>query len=131
MTKDVKTIALIGTAAMATNDLSWYGPAGLSKPETETLRAAIEQRLGPGQKLIYAGAFADPCGKSFEDKAGALKAARQADLVIYIVAEDCRSSGEGVSRTDLGLSGVQQELFVDLAGIGHPISAGGREPGGR
>jgi beta-glucosidase len=107
---------------MATADHSWYGPAGLTKPETETLRDALEQRLLPGQKLIYAAAFADPCGKAFEDKPGAIKAAREADLVIYIVAEDCEMSGEGVSRTNLGLSGVQQELLEALAGVGRPIA---------
>ncbi len=122
VTKAVKTIALIGSAAMATADHSWYGPAGLTKPETETLRDALEQRLLPGQKLIYAAAFADPCGKAFEDKPGAIKAAREADLVIYIVAEDCEMSGEGVSRTNLGLSGVQQELLEALAGVGRPIA---------
>jgi beta-glucosidase len=122
VTKSAKTIALIGSAAMATNDHSWYGPAGLTKPETETLRDALEQRVARGQKLIYVGAFADPCGKSFEDKPGAIKAARDADLVIYVVAEDCEASGEGVSRTNLGLSGVQQELLEALVGVGRPIA---------
>jgi beta-glucosidase len=121
VTKAVKTIALIGAAATATADHSWYGPAGLTKPETETLRDALAHRLAPGQKLIYSAAFADPCGKAFEDKPGAIKAAREADLVIYIVAEDCEMSGEGVSRTNLGLSGVQQELLEALAGVGRPI----------
>jgi beta-glucosidase len=122
VTKAVKTIALIGAAATATNDHSWYGPAGLSKPETQTLRDALEERVARGQKLVYVPAFADPCGKAFEDKPGAIKAAREADLVIYVVAEDCEASGEGVSRTNLGLSGVQQELFEALVGVGRPIA---------
>ncbi len=123
MTKAVKTIALIGTAATGDRTInSWYGPAGLTKPETETLREALEQRRRPGAEAHLRGAFADPCGKAFEDKPGAIKAAREADLVIYMVAEDCDAFGEGVSRTKLGLSGVQQELFEALVGVGRPIA---------
>jgi beta-glucosidase len=43
-------------------------------------------------------------------------------LVLLVLAEDCSASGEGVSRTDLGLSGVQQELLDALAKVGKPIA---------
>ncbi|MCC7254135.1 glycoside hydrolase family 3 N-terminal domain-containing protein [Hyphomicrobium sp.] len=115
------TVALIGAAALATSDHSWYGPAGLKKPETESLRDALESRIGTTQDLLFAEGFADPCGLSFKDKAGALAAARAANLVVLVVAEDCIISGEAASRADLGLTGVQGEMLDALAEVGKPI----------
>lgn len=115
------TVALIGAAALATNDHSWYGPAGLEKPKAETLREALEKQLGDGRKLLFADGFADPCGLSFKGKTEALDAARAADIVVLVVAEDCTASGEGVSRADLGLSGVQGDMLDALAEVGKPI----------
>lgn len=115
------TVALIGSAAIASNDHSWYGPALLEKPKTETLLDALKARIGKGQKLVFAEAFADACGLTFKDKAEAVATARAADLVVLAVAEDCTSSGEGVSRTDLGLSGVQNEMLDALVEVGKPI----------
>lgn len=116
------TVALIGAAALSVNDHSWYGPAGLEKPKTETLHDALQSRLGGRQKFLFAPAFADACGLSFEDKNKALEMARAADLVVFVVSEDCAVSGEGASRVDLGLSGVQGEMLDALADVGKPIA---------
>lgn len=122
ITRQSGAVALIGAAALSTNDHSWYGPAGLKKPTTETLRAALESRMSEGQALLFAEAFADPCGLAFKDKGAALAAARAADLVLLIVSEDCTVSGEGASRADLGLSGVQGDMLDALAALGKPIA---------
>jgi beta-glucosidase len=119
---DTRAIALIGSAALSVNDHSWYGPAGYQKPETETLLAALRKRMKPGQQLRYAKGFADDCGRAFGDKDDALAAARRADLVILAVSEDCDVSGEGASRTDLGLSGAQQEMLEALVETGRPVA---------
>jgi beta-glucosidase len=118
---DVRVIALIGTAAVSANDHSWYGPAGYRKPETETLLGALEKRMKLGQQLRYVKGFADDCGRTLGDKNDALAVARRADLVILAVTEDCDVSGEGASRTDLGLSGVQQEMLQALVETGRPV----------
>ncbi len=116
------TVALIGAAALSVNDHSWYGPAGLEKPRTETLHDALKARLEGQQTFLFAPAFADACGLSFEDKSKAVETARAADLVVFIVSEDCAVSGEGASRVDLGLSGVQREMLDALAEVGKPIA---------
>ncbi len=116
------TVALIGAAALAINDHSWYGPAGLDKPRTEPLLSALLSRMGSGQRLLFSEAFADPCGQSFKDKDDALRVAREADLVVLVLAEDCLAFGEGVSRAALGFSGVQQDLLDALAEVGTPIA---------
>lgn len=115
-------IALIGSSAdSAQHDHSWWGPSGHQKPETETLRAALEHRMRPGQTLEYAPAFADPCGREFKDKDAAIAVAKRADVVVYNVIEDCEIQGEGVSRTKLGLSGQQKTMLDALAQTGKPI----------
>lgn len=38
--------------------------------------------------------------------------AKESDLVILAIGEDCWQSGEGRSQTDIGLLGVQEELFA-------------------
>jgi beta-glucosidase len=122
ITPATRSIALIGaTADSAQHDHSWWGPAGHTKPKTETLRQALEARTRLGQTIHYAPAFADPCGREFSDKAAAMAAAERSDVVVYNVIEDCEIQGEGVSRTNLELSGRQQDLLDDLAATGKPI----------
>ena len=122
LTPATAKIALIGASAdSAQHDHSWWGPAGHQKPETETLRAALQKRMRPGQTLIFEPAFADPCGRELKGKAAAVKAAESADVVVYNVIEDCEIQGEGVSRSHLGLSGRQRELLDALAETGKPI----------
>lgn len=116
------TIALVGAAANSANDHSWYGPARLAKPRAETLKEALQNRLAKEQSLLFAEGFADPCGTAFKDKAGAVAAARAADLVVLVLSEDCAISGEGASRADLGLSGVHREMLDALTEAGKPIA---------
>ncbi len=52
--------------------------------------------------------------------AEALKAAREADVVVLAVGETAAMSGEASSRTDLGLPGRQLELIQAVAKLGKP-----------
>lgn len=53
--------------------------------------------------------------------AAAMAAAQAADVILLVIGEGADMSGEGHSRTDLGLPGRQQELVDALAGVGKPI----------
>lgn len=117
-----KRIALIGAAADTTdNDHSWSGPAGYGQPEAQTLLAAMRERLGKDQTLTYAPAFTEACGSRIADKDETVRVAAAAELVVMVVAEDCAQVGEGVSRTRLDLSGVQQEVLEAIVATGRPI----------
>ncbi len=118
-----QTIALVGAAAENSNDHSWWGPAGTQKPATEMLHDALKSRLRRGQSLTFAPAFSDPCGRKYADfgKQKAVTAARDADIVVFVAIEDCEIQGEGVSRTKLDLTGVQQDMLDALAETGKPI----------
>ncbi len=118
----VRRIALVGAWAQSDYDLSWWGPAALSRPSTETLEGALRARLAPGQTLAVAPGLADTCGFTAGDFGAAAEAARAADLVVLVVSEDCDISGEGTSRAYLGLTGAQQGLLEAVAKTGTPVA---------
>jgi beta-glucosidase len=60
-------------------------------------------------------------GEIETDINAAVAAAKQADVVLLVVGESADLSGEGHSRTDLGLPGRQQELADAIAATGKPI----------
>lgn len=51
----------------------------------------------------------------------AMVAAEEADVVLMVLGESANMSGEGHSRTDLGLPGRQQELVDAVVGTGKPV----------
>jgi beta-glucosidase len=116
-----RRIALVGTWAAGDYDLSWWGPAGLTRPTTESLVSAMRARLRSGQTLDYAPGYADTCGTEAGDTAAAVAAARAADLVVVAVSLDCDIWGEAASRTRLELSPPQQQLIEALSAAGKPI----------
>ena len=119
----VRRIALVGAWAAGDYDLSWWGPAGLTPPATETLLAALRARLRPGQSLDYAPGYTDTCGTVPGDVAEAVTKARAADLVVVALSLDCDVWGEAASRTNLSLSRPQQSLLEALAATGKPLVA--------
>jgi len=123
LASSAKAIALIGKAADETgHDHSWAGPAHATRPEAETLVQAMAKRAAQrGQAFAYAPAFADACGQRFADKDEALEIAAAADIVVLVVSEDCLHVGEGISRTRLDLSGVQQDMLEALVALSKPL----------
>jgi beta-glucosidase len=55
------------------------------------------------------------------DIPAAVAAAQEADVVLLVVGESADMSGEGHSRTELGLPGRQQELVDAVAATGKPM----------
>jgi len=51
----------------------------------------------------------------------AIKIAKNADVAVMVMGESERMSGEAASRTDLKLTGVQQELIAEIKKTGTPI----------
>lgn len=116
-----KSIALIGPLADDAADMlgSWSGPA--SRPEdVVTLRAALMEKVG-SEKVHYAKG-AEIIGGSDDDRAEAVKAAQQADLVILALGESGpEMTGEAASRAHLGLPGRQQQLLEAIVATQKPV----------
>ncbi len=68
--------------------------------------------------------FAKGAAVTGEDRsgfAGAVQLAKDSDLVIMAIGGSQATCGEGRDRDEIGLPGVQQELFDEIAATGKPI----------
>jgi len=117
---DIESIALIGPLADNQRELigSWSAAGDYTK--SITLLQGILNRQDGQTRIHYArGANIDD-----DDKSGfpeAVRAARNSDVIVLAVGEYALQSGEAASRSDIGLPGVQEELFLRLAELGKPI----------
>jgi beta-glucosidase len=117
----VKSVAVIGAMAVPEDERVWTDPAGLGRRVVQPLPEALREQLPAGTSVTYEPAFSKNCGTEFKDKEAAIKAAAAADLVVTMLGEDCEFMGEGASRTNLGLPGLQQELLEALVATGKPV----------
>lgn len=111
-------VALIGGLADSASEMlgAWSGKG--QAEDVVTVRAALAERLG--DRLTYVRGV-DPLEDSDAGFAGALRAAREADVVVLAVGEARSQSGEASSRTELGLPGRQQELTRAIVETGTPV----------
>jgi beta-glucosidase len=119
--KSGQKIALIG--ALANDKTSPLGSWRIAADDNSAVSVLEGLQKYTGNTLMYAkGADVAEGRTQFiwetkinsTDKSGfaeAIAAAKQADVVIMVLGEHGLQSGEGRSRTDIGLPGVQQELL--------------------
>ncbi len=112
-------VAVIGPLADAKRDLlgSWDG---LGEPERVTsVLAAIRSNNSTGTVVSAKG-----CEVSSTNRFGfaeALKAAKDADVIVMVGGESWDMSGEAASRTSINLPGAQTELLRALKETGKPV----------
>ncbi len=123
LAKEGRKIAVIGPLADDKDSPlgSWRAKAiaGSAVSLLEGVKAAVE----PGTEVLYAEGVKLSLGErkftqeltiNETDVSGipaAVEIAKQSDIVLLAIGEDCFQSGEARSRTDIGLPGVQDELF--------------------
>jgi beta-glucosidase len=116
--KKVRRIALIGPMAQSkVEPLGCWSQFGVPE-EVVSLEEGIRAKFS-GELLVARG-----CDLQTNSRAGfeaALAAARKADRIILAVGEPAAWTGETHSRSTLGLTGVQQELFDQVAALGKPV----------
>ncbi len=117
----VRSVSVIGAMAVPEDERVWTDPAGLGRRVVQPLPDALRERLPAGATVRYQPAFTKACGTEFADKAAAIDAAAASDLIVAMLGEDCEFMGEGASRTQLGLPGLQQELLEALVATGKPV----------
>ncbi|MGZ3757794.1 MAG: beta-glucosidase BglX [Mucilaginibacter sp.] len=123
LSKNVKSIAVIGPLAKAKKDMNgfWALPWG-KDDETEpvSLFEGLHNKLGNNAELIYAKG----CGVNDTSKAGfneAVNAARNAEVVIMAIGESYDMSGEAKSRSNIHIPGLQEELVKEIQATGKPL----------
>lgn len=124
--KNAKSIAVIGTIA-GDKDIplgSWRGQAvtGSAVSLLEGIKAAVSAST----KVTYAEGYKIAASErtfirdlaiETKDRSGfaaAIAAAKQAEVVVMAMGEDCWQTGEGRSQTDIELKGLQEELLKEI-----------------
>ena len=122
--KSGQKIALIG--ALAADKTSPLGSWRIGADENTAISVVEGMKNYPNNELTYAKGADVAIGRTqfmwetkinSTDKYGfseAIQTAKKADIVVMVLGEHGLQSGEGRSRTDLGLPGVQQELLEEV-----------------
>lgn len=120
LSKNINTLAVIGPLAKDQKEI--LGPVhAVGRPEEAiSVWQGIKEAVSTNTKLLYAK------GTEIEgdSKAGfseAISVANQADLVVMVLGESAGMSGEGDSRSVLGLPGNQLDLVKAIAKTGKPV----------
>ncbi|TWT84258.1 Periplasmic beta-glucosidase precursor [Planctomycetes bacterium CA13] len=133
LSKNCGSILVCGPNATAIeHSVSRYGPTG---GEVISVLDGIRQAVSKETQVHYAKGceiFDDrwpeseifpepPSGKDAEMIAEAVEMAKNAEVVVAVLGESEKTVGEGVSRTDLNLTGYQRELVQALHATGKPV----------
>lgn len=125
--KSGQKIALIG--ALANDKTSPLGSWRLAADENSAVSVLEGLQNYKGNQLTFAKGADVTIGRTqfiwetkinMTDKSGfaeAIAVAKQSDVVVMVLGEHGLQSGEGRSRTDIGLPGVQQELLEAIFNV--------------
>jgi beta-glucosidase len=138
LSKQIKKIALLGPFADDAEEPAGCWSSRAHSNDVVTLAAGIRAKLPADARLTVARGCAiieggknrrhlGDASKIVERPTGAnelaeaVAAANGADMVVMALGEPRDWSGEDGSRSDLGFSGRQQELFEAVAAAGKPV----------
>jgi beta-glucosidase len=119
ISKDVKTVAVIGPLADNPSDPEGVNAATALKSGVLSFPAELARRFGESNVLRSKGVGL--LKGTDEEIAAAVAAAKRVDLVILTLGESPDMSGEAASRSNLGLPGRQQELLEAIVNSGKPV----------
>ncbi|WPO89089.1 beta-glucosidase BglX [Chryseobacterium sp. HR92] len=122
LSKTVKTVALIGPFGKETvaNHGFWSIAFKDDNQRIVSQFEGIKNQLDKNSTLLYAKG----CNVDDQDKsqfAEAVETAKKADVVIMTLGEGHAMSGEAKSRSNIGFTGVQEDLLKEIAKTGKPI----------
>ncbi|WP_226391191.1 beta-glucosidase BglX [Penaeicola halotolerans] len=118
----VKRIAVIGPLGDNQADMNGTWSFFAEALHPISFLEGIKAYAGPGVEVTYAQGC-NLYDNSTEHFAAARAAAQRADLVILAIGESAVMNGEGASRSDITLPGIQQELVNQIAAVGKPTVA--------
>lgn len=116
LSKDIKKIALIGPMA-DNHEIKGFWSCNGRDDETVTIKQGIEKLLPDAKITVVNGCSNELFDTDTSGFKAAIKAAKGADAVVLCLGEKQNYSGEGNSRTDLCMPGVQDELAKEIAKV--------------
>ena len=117
---DVRTLAVVGPLAESKRDLMGCWSASANPDDAVSILDGIRERAGDRLKITCSKG----CDISSNDRSGfekAVQTVQKSDLTIVVLGEGTLMSGEGYSRSDLGLPGVQLDLLKAIQETGKPF----------
>ncbi len=133
ISKGVRAIAVIGPLADDADTPLGRRRAQGRAGSAVSLLDGIKAAVAPATRVLYAeGAplavgtrrSSAPLVYNNTDRSGfpaAIDAAREADVVVVAIGEDCYQSGESRSEVDIGLKGLQQELLTRVLEVNRKV----------
>ncbi|WP_374163131.1 glycoside hydrolase family 3 N-terminal domain-containing protein [Arcticibacter sp. MXS-1] len=120
LSKDLKSVALIGPLVKAEKDMQGFWSIDWGKEDhLVSLYEGMQNQAGK-TKLLYAKG----CHVQDTSRAGfaeAVSTAKEADVVVMAMGEKFDMSGEAKSRSNIHLPGIQEELIKAIQATGKPV----------
>lgn len=107
--KNLKKIALIGPYADSKNILGRWACNGQARDSTSIFEG-IQKLLPDAEITVVQGCTGELNETDKSEFAEAVAVARNSDIAVLCIGEPYRYSGEGNSRSEIGLTGLQAEL---------------------
>ena len=120
LSKDIKTIAVIGPLAKSSIDMKGAWSVKWDQDQFVSLYDGLQNKIDNKINLLYANG----CGIKDSSRSGfteAIETASKADVVIVAVGESFDMSGEAKSRSDIHLPGAQEELIKVIQATGKQV----------
>jgi beta-glucosidase len=120
LSKDLKSIALIGPLAKAKNELKGFWSLDIDpKEDIPSVLEAMQKQAGQTKLMYSYGCDINTTSKSgFAD---AVSTAKQADVVVMVMGEAPDMTGEAKSKSNIHLPGVQEDLIKEIVATGKPV----------
>jgi beta-glucosidase len=120
LSKDIKTLAVIGPLADSQKDMigSWSAAGDYKK--SVTLLQGIRNKIGENTRILHTVGTGVNDNSRFGFRE-AIRIAKTSDVIVLAIGEHANMSGEAASRSNINLPGVQEELALELAKIGKPL----------
>lgn len=120
--KSGQKIALIGPMADAAHDQLGTWAMDGEKQDSTTVLKAFEQAQADGVlEYRYAPGLTFSREKTTDGFKKAVKAAKWADVIVFLAGEEAALSGEAHSRANIRLPGAQEALLAELKDTGKPV----------
>jgi beta-glucosidase len=120
LSKNLKTIALIGPLAKANKDMKGFWSVMWENDQLVSVYEGLQNKVGKNTNVLYA----EGCGVTDTSKRGfaeAIATAQKADVVIMAVGEHFDMTGEAKSRANIHIPGVQEDLVKAIVETGQPV----------
>jgi len=120
LSKNTKKIAVIGPLGKSKEDMKGFWSVKWDNDDLVSLYEGLQKKVGQTARIDYAMgcSISDTSGAGFAE---AIETAKRSDVVIMAVGETFDMSGEGNSRANIGLPGVQEELIKAIQATGKPV----------